>query len=272
MPDVAGLPASSRSATGSTSSARWWSPSRAAPTRRSSPWWPTTPSAPIARSPSPRCRRRSPASERVECAALAAALGPGVAGGRDRRARQPRLRPQRRRPLLLVQGRAPARPPGPIAEARGATVVLGVNVDDLGDHRPGQRAAAERGAAFPLVDAGFTKADVRAWSKAARPRDLGQAGGRLPGVPAALRHAGHARPAGLGRAGRGGAPRPRVRASCGCATTATSPGSRCRSATSNGWSAAREAVVDAVRGGGLPLGHPRPRRPPLRRLQRHALA
>ena len=53
---------------------------------------------------------------------------------------------------------------GPVAEARRATVVLGVNLDDLGDHRPGQRAAAERGAAFPLVDAGFTKADVRAWS------------------------------------------------------------------------------------------------------------
>lgn len=48
--------------------------------------------------------------------------------------------------------------------AAGATVVLGVNLDDLGDHRPGQEAAAERGAAFPLVDAGFTKADVRAAS------------------------------------------------------------------------------------------------------------
>ena len=48
--------------------------------------------------------------------------------------------------------------------ADGATVVLGVNVDDLGDHRPGQQAAAERGAAFPLVEAGFTKADVRAHS------------------------------------------------------------------------------------------------------------
>jgi uncharacterized protein len=53
---------------------------------------------------------------------------------------------------------------GPLAD--GATVVLGVNVDDLGDHRPGQRAAADRGAVFPLVDAGFTKADVRAASKA----------------------------------------------------------------------------------------------------------
>jgi uncharacterized protein len=45
-----------------------------------------------------------------------------------------------------------------------STVVLGTNLDDLGDHRPGQRAAAERGARFPLVDAGFTKADVRAAS------------------------------------------------------------------------------------------------------------
>ncbi|MEO7837223.1 MAG: TIGR00268 family protein, partial [Acidimicrobiales bacterium] len=53
----------------------------------------------------------------------------------------------------------------PVAQARGATVVLGVNVDDLGDHRPGQRAASEAGAAFPLVDAGFTKAGVRAWSR-----------------------------------------------------------------------------------------------------------
>lgn len=51
---------------------------------------------------------------------------------------------------------------GPLAEARGATVALGVNVDDLGDHRPGQQAAAERGARFPLVEAGFTKADIRA--------------------------------------------------------------------------------------------------------------
>ncbi len=56
---------------------------------------------------------------------------------------------------------------GPVSDAAGAsaTVVLGVNLDDLGDHRPGQAAAAERGAVFPLVDAGFTKADVRDWSR-----------------------------------------------------------------------------------------------------------
>ncbi|HEX2783775.1 MAG TPA: ATP-dependent sacrificial sulfur transferase LarE [Ilumatobacteraceae bacterium] len=52
----------------------------------------------------------------------------------------------------------------PIAAATSATIVLGVNLDDLGDHRPGQRAADQRGAVFPLVSAGFTKADVRAAS------------------------------------------------------------------------------------------------------------
>jgi len=46
-----------------------------------------------------------------------------------------------------------------------ATVMLGVNLDDLGDHRPGQQAASERGARFPLVEAAFTKADVRDWSR-----------------------------------------------------------------------------------------------------------
>jgi uncharacterized protein len=54
---------------------------------------------------------------------------------------------------------------GPLALAEGATVVLGVNVSDLGDHRPGQAAAAAAGAAFPLVEAGFTKDDIRRWSR-----------------------------------------------------------------------------------------------------------
>ena len=53
----------------------------------------------------------------------------------------------------------------PIAAEERAAVVLGVNLDDLGEHRPGQRAASERGARFPLVQAGFSKADVRAASR-----------------------------------------------------------------------------------------------------------
>src|SRR6266540_4349248 len=46
-----------------------------------------------------------------------------------------------------------------------AEVLLGTNLDDLGDHRPGLRAADERAARHPLVDAGFTKPDVRALSQ-----------------------------------------------------------------------------------------------------------
>ncbi|MGH9000610.1 MAG: ATP-dependent sacrificial sulfur transferase LarE [Acidimicrobiia bacterium] len=66
----------------------------------------------------------------------------------------------------------------PIAAAEGAVVALGTITDDLGDHRPGLRAAAERGVVSPLVDAGFTKAEVRAaarslglraWDKPAAP-------------------------------------------------------------------------------------------------------
>ena len=43
--------------------------------------------------------------------------------------------------------------------------MLGVNVSDLGDHRPGQAAAAAAGATFPFVRAGFTKDDIRQWSR-----------------------------------------------------------------------------------------------------------
>ena len=54
----------------------------------------------------------------------------------------------------------------PLAETERATVVLGVTLDDLSDHRPGQKAAAERGAVFPLVQAGLDKATVRKVSQA----------------------------------------------------------------------------------------------------------
>lgn len=41
-------------------------------------------------------------------------------------------------------------------------VAYGENVDDLGDHRPGAQAAAERQVRAPLREAGLTKADIRA--------------------------------------------------------------------------------------------------------------
>lgn len=44
-------------------------------------------------------------------------------------------------------------------------VVYGAITDDLGDHRPGQRAAAEHGVRAPLVDASMGKDDVRRYSR-----------------------------------------------------------------------------------------------------------
>jgi uncharacterized protein len=42
----------------------------------------------------------------------------------------------------------------------------GANLDDVDDHRPGRRAAAERGVREPFIEAGFTKSDVRALARA----------------------------------------------------------------------------------------------------------
>src|ERR1019366_5948767 len=46
-------------------------------------------------------------------------------------------------------------------------IVYGVNVDDLGDYRPGQRAAKLHSVKSPLVDAGLTKAEIRELSRLA---------------------------------------------------------------------------------------------------------
>ena len=57
-------------------------------------------------------------------------------------------------------------------------VVNGANTDDIGDYRPGMIAAAEHRVRSPMVEAGLTKADVRAiarsldipiWDKPAQP-------------------------------------------------------------------------------------------------------
>ena len=54
----------------------------------------------------------------------------------------------------------------PLAEQEGlAHVAYGLIVDDLGDYRPGHRAAAEAGVRTPLAEAGLEKADIRALSR-----------------------------------------------------------------------------------------------------------
>jgi uncharacterized protein len=52
------------------------------------------------------------------------------------------------------------------AAARGFTRVLdGNNADDAGDYRPGRRAAQELGVQSPLMEADFTKAEIRLLSR-----------------------------------------------------------------------------------------------------------
>jgi uncharacterized protein len=54
-----------------------------------------------------------------------------------------------------------------VADQRGfATVMDGTNADDLGEHRPGLRAAAERAVRSPLAELGWSKADVRSAARA----------------------------------------------------------------------------------------------------------
>ncbi len=53
-----------------------------------------------------------------------------------------------------------------VARERGLRSVLdGSNADDVGDHRPGAVAASENGVRSPLLEAGLTKDEIRAWSR-----------------------------------------------------------------------------------------------------------
>lgn len=55
-----------------------------------------------------------------------------------------------------------------VGRERGVPHILyGVNVDDLGDYRPGQNAAKKHEVKAPLVDAGLTKAEIRELSRLA---------------------------------------------------------------------------------------------------------
>ena len=54
----------------------------------------------------------------------------------------------------------------PIAQREDCqTLVYGANMDDLGDHRPGMKAAQERGVKAPLIEAELWKAEIRALSR-----------------------------------------------------------------------------------------------------------
>jgi uncharacterized protein len=55
----------------------------------------------------------------------------------------------------------------PLARERTAAVLIdGTNADDLGDYRPGAKAAQEHGVRSPLAEIGMTKAEIRERSRA----------------------------------------------------------------------------------------------------------
>lgn len=54
---------------------------------------------------------------------------------------------------------------GLLDQLPGMQVVSGTNADDLGDYRPGLRAASIAGVVSPMADLGWTKADVREVAK-----------------------------------------------------------------------------------------------------------
>lgn len=60
-----------------------------------------------------------------------------------------------------------------------AVIASGANLDDLGDYRPGLRAAAERDVVHPYVEAGIDKATVRALARRHGLDDLAE----LPAQP-----------------------------------------------------------------------------------------
>src|SRR5580704_878767 len=61
-----------------------------------------------------------------------------------------------------------------IAEQCEGVIFSGTNTDDLGDYRPGLKAAAERGVRHPFVEAGIAKADIRALARTLGLGDLAE--------------------------------------------------------------------------------------------------
>lgn len=68
---------------------------------------------------------------------------------------------------------------GEIARRFDGTIASGTNMDDLGDFRPGLKAAKQEGVRHPFVEAGLAKSDVRALARSRGLNDLAE----LPAAP-----------------------------------------------------------------------------------------
>ena len=114
--------------------------------------------------------------ELADCRALAARVGSALARGVHRRARRPRLRGQRRRPLLPLQGEPPRRP-GPAGRGRvghracsGSTSTTSATTVPASAPRPsGARASRWSTPGSPRTTCAPCRADLglRTWDKPA---------------------------------------------------------------------------------------------------------
>ena len=169
-------------------SAPWSWRSRAAPTPRSSPGWPPTTLGPDRAVAVTAVSPSLAGAELDDCRSLAAEWGLRWSTVETDEMANAAYRRQRRRSLLLVQGRADGRRSRRWRTAAGATVVLGR--ERRRPRRPpsrpagGGRAGARRSR---WSTPGCTKADVREPVAAARPAHVGQAGRRLPRVAGPVR-------------------------------------------------------------------------------------
>ncbi len=68
---------------------------------------------------------------------------------------------------------------GRIAEKFAGVILSGTNTDDLGDFRPGLKAAAEHGVRHPFVEAGMAKSDIRVFARTLGLDDVAE----LPAAP-----------------------------------------------------------------------------------------
>jgi len=66
-----------------------------------------------------------------------------------------------------------------IAGKFAGVILSGTNTDDLGDYRPGLKAAAEHGVRHPFVEAGMAKSDIRVFARALGLGDVAE----LPAAP-----------------------------------------------------------------------------------------
>jgi len=68
---------------------------------------------------------------------------------------------------------------GRIAAAFAGVILSGTNTDDLGDYRPGLKAAGEHGVRHPFVEAGMAKSDIRVVARTLGLDDVAE----LPAAP-----------------------------------------------------------------------------------------